>query len=119
MNTLVLIAIATRQTLGPFACVSGPFFKVLSYPRMISFFSGTCDKKKSLVMITIIYSPSLLLCTDEAAKTLKSGIYQTYGSAGQRKYCGKFGAYTATNVIWECFLFDCECGCECVYVGAV
>ena len=54
----------------------------------------------------------LLVCIDEAAKTLKSGIYQTYGSTGQKKYCRKFGAYTATNIIWECFLFDCECGCE-------
>ena len=79
---------------------------------MISFFSGTCDKNKSLVMITIIYSPCLLLCIDEAAKTLKSAIYQTYGSTGQRKYCRKFGAYTATNIIWAYFLFDCECGCE-------
>ena len=42
---------------------------------------------------------SLLLCIGEAAKTLQSGIYQTYGSAGQRKYCRKFGAYTATNII--------------------
>lgn len=55
LDTPVLVATWTGEALRPFTCVSGPFFKVLNYPRRMRFFSRTCDNKKKIVMIAVIF----------------------------------------------------------------